>query len=154
MIKIQIINRYQAKSCVIGKFKVFEEGGLIFECFALQEDTAGLERGKDLRVPEGSYKLKRHPKSRFEKTLREITGRKDEEMLNLYSEAVPYDRHILIHWGNTDKDTQGCILLGKTKASDNESIGSSRAACKEFYDLMRGVNLDEVELEIRDEFKE
>lgn len=151
--KIEIINRYQGKSCVIGKFKVFDENGdLIFNCFALQEDTAGLESGKDLRIPEGVYKLKRHPHSRFEATLRKITGYEKDEMLNVYNDLVPYERHILIHWGNTDKDTQGCILLGETKTSD-ESIGGSRAACKEFYNLMRGVNLDMVELVIKDELE-
>lgn len=151
--KIEIINRYQGKSCVIGKFKVFDENGdLTFQCFSLQEDTAGLESGKDLRIPQGVYKLKRHPHSRFEATLRKITGYEKDEMLNVYNDKVPYERHILIHWGNTDKDTQGCILLGETKTSD-ESIGGSRAACKEFYNLMRGVNLDMVELVIKDELE-
>ena len=151
--KIEIINRYQGKTCVIGKFKCFDEGGdLIFECFCLQEDTAGLESGKDLRIPQGVYKLKRHPGSRFEATLRKITGDESDEMLNVYNDEVPYERHILIHWGNTDKDTQGCILLGRTKASD-ESIGGSRDACKEFYNLMRGVNLEMVELVVKDELE-
>ncbi|HEC1553692.1 TPA: hypothetical protein R1X37_000065 [Campylobacter upsaliensis] len=151
--KIEIINRYQGKSCVIGKFKVFDENGdLTFQCFSLQEDTAGLESGKDLRIPEGVYYLKRHPHSRFEATLRKITGNENDTMLNVYNDKVPYERHILIHWGNTDKDTQGCILLGETKTSD-ESIGGSRAACKEFYNLMRGVNLDMVELVIKDELE-
>ena len=151
--KIEIINRYQGETCVIGKFKVFDENGdLSFECFTLQEDTAGLESGKDLRIPEGVYKLKRHPGSRFEATLRKITGNDKDTMLNVYNDLVPYERHILIHWGNTDKDTQGCILLGETKAG-NESIGGSRAACKAFYDLMRGVNLDLVELVIKDELE-
>ena len=151
--KIEIINRYQGKSCVIGKFKVFDENGdLTFQCFSLQEDTAGLESGKDLRIPQGIYKLKRHPHSRFEATLRKITGYEKDEMLNVYNDLVPYERHILIHWGNTDKDTQGCILLGETKTSD-ESIGGSRAACKEFYNLMRGVNLDMVELIVKDELE-
>lgn len=151
--KIEIINRYQGESCVIGKFKCYDENGdLMYECFALQEDKAGYESGKDLRVPEGTYKLKRHPGSRFQKTLREITSNNTDELLNVYNDKVPHERHILIHWGNTDKDTQGCILLGKTKASD-ESIGGSRAACKEFYNLMRGVNLEMVELVIKDELE-
>lgn len=35
-------------------------------------------------------------------------------MINVYNDEVPSSRAILIHWGNTDKDTQGCILLGLT----------------------------------------
>lgn len=149
--RIEIINRYCGKSCVIGKFKVFNNDVLLMQCFTLQEDTPGLERGKDLRIPEGTYKLKRHKGSRFEKTLREITGRENESMICVYNDLVPFDRYILIHWGNTDKDTQGCILLGETKANDNESIGGSRSACKKFYNLMDGVDLNGVELVIKDE---
>lgn len=41
-------------------------------------------------------------------------------MINVYNDEVPASRAILIHWGNTDKDTQGCILLGLSKDNNNE----------------------------------
>ncbi|EOH0038180.1 DUF5675 family protein, partial [Campylobacter jejuni] len=136
--KITINRRYTGKTCVIGKFKVLDdEEKILFECFSLEEDKEGLESGKDLRIPEGNYNLKRHSPSRFENTLRSIT-KKDDTMINVYNDEVPSSRAILIHWGNTDKDTQGCILLGLTKDNNNESVGQSRQACKEFYDLMHG----------------
>ena len=150
--KIKIIRRYTGKTCVIGKFKVLdEEDNTLFQCFALEEDKEGLESGKDLRIPQGLYKLKRRPSSRFEKTLREITEKKDDEMINIYNDEVPYDRAILIHWGNSDKDTKGCVLLGLTKSKDNESISQSRKACREFYDLMYGKDLSEINLEVINE---
>ncbi|ECL0521172.1 hypothetical protein FYT42_09025, partial [Campylobacter jejuni] len=123
---------------------------ILFECFSLEEDKEGLESGKDLRIPEGNYNLKRHSPSRFENTLRSIT-KKDDTMINVYNDEVPASRAILIHWGNTDKDTQGCILLGLTKDNNNESVGQSRQACKEFYDLMHGKNLEDIKLEITNE---
>ncbi|EIX0186906.1 hypothetical protein MG002_001818, partial [Campylobacter jejuni] len=133
--KVTINRRYTGKTCVIGKFKVLDdEEKILFECFSLEEDKEGLESGKDLRIPEGNYNLKRHSPSRFENTLRSIT-KKDDTMINVYNDEVPSSRAILIHWGNTDKDTQGCILLGLTKDNNNESVGQSRQACKEFYDL-------------------
>ncbi|EAH4828422.1 hypothetical protein QJ376_001679 [Campylobacter coli] len=147
--KIKIIRRYTGKTCVIGKFKVFnDDDKLLFECFSLEEDKEGVERNKDLRIPEGIYDLKRHSPSRFENTLRSITKKDDDTMINVFNEKVPFDRHILIHWGNTDKDTQGCILLGLTKDNNNESIGQSRQACKEFYDLMYKQDLSKIKLEI------
>lgn len=110
--KVTINRRYTGKTCVIGKFKVLDdEEKILFECFSLEEDKEGLESGKDLRIPEGNYNLKRHSPSRFENTLRSIT-KKDDTMINVYNDEVPSSRAILIHWGNTDKDTQGCILLG------------------------------------------
>ncbi|EKD7508919.1 DUF5675 family protein [Campylobacter jejuni] len=149
--KITINRRYTGKTCVIGKFKVLDDDDkILFECFSLEEDKEGLESGKDLRIPEGNYNLKRHSPSRFENTLRSIT-KKDDTMINVYNDDVPSSRAILIHWGNTDKDTQGCILLGLTKDNNNESVGQSRLACKEFYDLMYGKNLEDIKLEITNE---
>ncbi|ELS5893835.1 DUF5675 family protein [Campylobacter coli] len=149
--KITINRRYTGKTCVIGKFKVLDDDNkILFECFSLEEDKEGLESGKDLRIPEGNYNLKRHSPSRFENTLRSIT-KKDDTMINVYNDEVPSSRAILIHWGNTDKDTQGCILLGLTKDNNNESVGQSRQACKEFYDLMHGKNLEDIKLEITNE---
>ncbi|EAH8513856.1 DUF5675 family protein [Campylobacter jejuni] len=150
--KVTINRRYTGKTCVIGKFKVLDdEEKILFECFALEEDKEGLESGKDLRIPEGNYNLRRHTPSRFENTLRSITKKDDDTMINVYNDDVPSSRAILIHWGNTDKDTQGCILLGLTKDNNNESIGQSRQACKEFYDLMHGKNLEDIKLEITNE---
>ncbi|EAL6665772.1 hypothetical protein DSW40_05530 [Campylobacter jejuni] len=150
--KITINRRYTGKTCVIGKFKVLDDKEkILFECFALEEDKEGLESGKDLRIPEGNYNLRRHTPSRFENTLRSITKKDDDTMINVYNDDVPSSRAILIHWGNTDKDTQGCILLGLTKDNNNESVGQSRQACKEFYDLMHGKNLEDIKLEITNE---
>ncbi|ELZ6053653.1 hypothetical protein UXV24_001186 [Campylobacter jejuni] len=149
--KVTINRRYTGKTCVIGKFKVLDDDKILFECFSLEEDKEGLESGKDLRIPEGNYNLKRHSPSRFENTLRSITKKDDDTMINVYNDDVPSSRAILIHWGNTDKDTQGCILLGLTKDNNNESVGQSRQACKEFYDLMHGKNLEDIKLEITNE---
>ncbi|EAL4458752.1 hypothetical protein DNT46_00680 [Campylobacter jejuni] len=150
--KVTINRRYTGKTCVIGKFKVLDDDDkILFECFSLEEDKEGLESGKDLRIPEGNYNLKRHSPSRFENTLRSITKKDDDTMINVYNDEVPSSRAILIHWGNTDKDTQGCILLGRTKDNNNESVGQSRQACKEFYDLMHGKNLEDIKLEITNE---
>lgn len=150
--KITINRRYTGKTCVIGKFKVLsDDDKILFECFSLEEDKEGLESGKDLRIPEGNYNLRRHTPSRFENTLRSITKKDDDTMINVYNDEVPASRAILIHWGNTDKDTKGCILLGLTKDNNNESVGQSRQACKEFYDLMHGKNLEDIKLEITNE---
>ena len=146
---IKLIRRYKGTSCVIGKFKVFKDDELIFECFSLEEDCEGLESGKDLRIPQGIYKLKTHSPSRFENTLHDITKDKSDKMINVYNDLVPSSRAILIHWGNSDKDTQGCILLGLVKTAN--TIGESRKACKEFYELMRGVDLSGVEMEVINE---
>ncbi|MGI7750934.1 DUF5675 family protein, partial [Campylobacter jejuni] len=154
---VTINRRYTGKTCVIGKFKVLSnDDKILFECFSLEEDKEGVERNKDLRIPEGIYNLERHTGSSFNisgrKTVAGVKVLKDDDfVINVYNEEVPLDRRILIHWGNTDKDTEGCILLGLTKDNNNESVGQSRQACKEFYDLMYGKNLEDIKLEITNE---
>ncbi|EJW1989377.1 hypothetical protein OAW09_000006 [Campylobacter coli] len=155
--KIKIIRRYTGKTCVIGKFKVLDdEEKILFECFSLERKEEGLESGKNLRVPAGVYDLKRHINSSFnDKGKKEVAGvivlKEDDSVLNIYNNDVDFERHILIHWGNTYKDTKGCILLGLTKDNNNESVGQSRLACKEFYDLMYKQDLSEIKLEIVNE---
>ncbi|ENS1544523.1 hypothetical protein ACEZMY_000570 [Campylobacter jejuni] len=155
--KVTINRRYTGKTCVIGKFKVLDdEEKILFECFSLERKEEGLESGKNLRIPAGVYDLKRHINSSFnDKGKKEVAGvivlKEDDSVVNICNNDVDFERHILIHWGNTYKDTKGCILLGLTKDNNNESVGQSRLACKEFYDLMYGKNLEDIKLEITNE---
>ena len=41
---------------------------------------------------------------------------------------VPGFTDILIHAGNSDKDTRGCILVGRRDPAKPDWVGSSRAA--------------------------
>ncbi|MBT0824039.1 hypothetical protein KJQ78_02015 [Campylobacter lari] len=154
--KLKLTRKYLRNTCVIGEFKVLDEKeNILFECFSLEEDKEGVEREKDLRVPAGVYNLKRHTLSSFnDKGKRVVAGVKvlndDDSVVNIYNDDVPFDRHILIHWGNTDKNTEGCILLGLTKS--DESIGQSRQACKKLYDLLYQQDLSNIKLEITNKF--
>lgn len=56
------------------------------------------EREKDSRIPAGEYQCKPYSGTKY----------KDVYMV----QSVPGRTAILIHWGNTEKDTLGCILIG------------------------------------------
>jgi hypothetical protein len=61
-------------------------------------------------------------------------------------ENVPGHKGILFHVGNTQADSEGCILLGTVRSGD--SICASKAAFHEFMQIMAGVN--EFDLEVLD----
>jgi hypothetical protein len=65
---------------------------------------------------------------------------------------VPQRDHILIHAGNTHKDTQGCILLGVQfgRLGSDSAILASRVAMKQFMQMMKGVK--EAELLVVDSY--
>jgi hypothetical protein len=62
---------------------------------------------------------------------------------------VPGRTHILFHWGNYPSNTEGCVLLGTSRAADVPAVWSSRAAHAEFMAATQGV--DEFHLTIYEE---
>lgn len=62
---------------------------------------------------------------------------------------VPGRSAILIHPGNTTRDTQGCILIGKkfSELEGSSAISESVLAFKEFMGLLKGI--DSLTLDIR-----
>lgn len=117
-----------------------------FSCFSLENPKIGSEAQKDLAIPYGTYSLKRHPGSSFEKTLRSITNDNLMEMILVYNEQVSSGRGILIHWGNTEVNTKGCILLGNSIKEN--FLEDSRSACKDFYKSLKNLDLSKIKLEI------
>jgi len=52
---------------------------------------------------------------------------------------------ILFHWGNFDKDSSGCFLLGKGETPN--MITNSKVAWQEFMDMLAGVDSFELTVE-------
>ena len=66
---------------------------------------------------------------------------------------VQHRSHILIHAGNWDDNTEGCILLGEKYEQSSDGrwmISESRNAINEFMERMSGIN--EATLTIREEY--
>jgi len=74
-------------------------------------------------IPLGAYQGQVLPSPHFKRDL--------PELLN-----VPGRSQILMHVGNTTKDTLGCILLGLSRNIEEHSIGQSRAATQALLDQL------------------
>jgi len=104
-----------------------------YECFGLEDEFREEKVPSETRIPAGTYKVGVrtvggfHP--RYSRRFPDI----HKGMLHILD--VPNFTYILIHCGNTDEDTAGCLLVGasvNTTAGDM-SIGSSTIAYKRFY---------------------
>lgn len=78
----------------------------VYFCDTLEDKVRDLSKEKkipgDTAIPSGKYKVILNESPRFKRVL--------PRLLN-----VPHFDGILIHRGNTDKDTSGCILIGENK---------------------------------------
>jgi len=93
------------------------------------------ETTKDSRIPAGVYQC------------RPFNGQKYKDVYIVAN--VPNRSAILLHWGNTEKDTQGCILLGNRLGQLNgEPAVLQSKRCFERFRSVIGKN--EFILEIKD----
>jgi hypothetical protein len=84
-----------------------------FECFTLEDKVRAVKIHGETAIPEGIYEVVISFSDKFKKQL--------PLLLN-----VPNFAGIRIHSGNTRADTEGCILVGQSRAKD--FVGGSRAA--------------------------
>jgi len=63
----------------------------------------------------------------------ELTDLKEHELIWILN--VPKFEYILMHWGNTDKNSRGCLLVGQAIGiiKGRQGVVSSRAYYKKFY---------------------
>ena len=95
----------------------------VFQCWTLEDAVRdGPKVPGATAIPAGQYKVEVTWSPRF------------QQMMPLV-EDVPGYSGIRIHPGNTDKDTEGCILVGVTRGQDR--IYQSQQA---YHDLLNRLN--------------
>jgi len=95
-----------------------------FECFTLEDIERDVKIKSETAIPKGTYKVIINRSNRFKRLL--------PLLLN-----VPNFEGIRIHSGNTNHDTEGCILVGLTRSQD--FIGQSRKAFNKLFKKMQTV---------------
>ena len=90
--------------CTLGRLYVEDE----FICYTLENTWKNNERRVSC-IPEGTYPLTTKKYGRFYE--------KYKMPMPILLDTAPRSE-ILIHWGNTAKDTLGCILVGSTQVKN------------------------------------
>jgi Steigviridae/Suoliviridae L,D-carboxypeptidase/transpeptidase len=132
-----LLRRYeQAGAATIGILSVDGK----HECFCL-EDTVrdpGVKVPGQTAIPAGTYSVTLRKSDKFQRIMPHL-------------ENVANFDGILIHWGNNDVATEGCILVGMEHEVGQDWIGSSRLAFNNLYPKLEAAT-DAITIEIIDDF--
>lgn len=126
--EIKIVRQYKNNKATVGTLTVDN----IEVCNTLEDVDRGLKQTDTLdsiqkikvqdqtAIPTGRYQVIIDMSTRFKKLMPHILD-------------VPGFAGIRIHSGNTDADTDGCILLGTRDKSNPDFVSNSRDAFAKFY---------------------
>jgi|TARA_B100001939_G_scaffold333583_1_gene333686 hypothetical protein len=116
---------------------LFEESkdGLNFLCYTLEDEKRDTKVWGETRIPAGTYKIKLRKQGGFHEKYTKRYGNLHIGMLHIVD--VPNFEHILIHTGNTDEHTAGCLIVGNTQKHNglykDGFVGESVKAYKRIY---------------------
>ena len=129
--KLQVIRTQFGKDATNGM--LFIDG--IFECYTLEDQYQAVKVMHETCIPEGKYDIKFRKVGGFHERYSDKYQNAHYGMLHI--QDVPNFTYILIHSGNTDEHTSGCLIVGETQqdldVSDDGFIGSSVVAYKKMY---------------------
>jgi len=116
--KIHIKRLHKTENSTIGEMTINGK----FECYTLEDVERDVKIKSETAIPKGSYKVIINQSNRFKK------------LLPLLLKVKGYEG-VRIHAGNTNHDTEGCILVGRTRSVD--FIGQSRKAFDSLFKKMQ-----------------
>ncbi len=123
----------------------------VFKCFTLEDTYRPVKIKHETRIPAGVYNLALRTYGRVHTEYLKKFGM-DFHKGTIELKNVPNYEGILIHIGNTAKDTSGCILVGSGITPERTLI-SSTLAYKKLYSEIVGLIVNEhkqINLEIVD----
>ena len=111
------------------------EGKRRFLCYTLEDEYREEKVMAETRIPAGTYRITLRTTGGFHGRYLKKYGEMHKGML--WVRDVPNFEYILIHTGNTDEHTAGCLLVGDSQQNNiikaDGFIGSSTAAYKRIY---------------------
>ena len=116
------VNRiFKASTYTIGELSVNNK----YLCDTLEDRVrpTGEKVYGETAIPSGTYTVTLSYSNRFKKTMPEILN-------------VPNFSGIRIHCGNSSKDTEGCLLVGKWDGKTENWISDSKNSYNKLYSLL------------------
>ena len=119
--KIEVNRIFKASNYTIGELSVNNN----YICDTLEDKVRvdGKKVYAETAIPTGTYTLVLSYSNRFKKVMPEILN-------------VPNFSGIRIHCGNSSKDTEGCLLVGKWDGKTENWISDSKNSYNKLYPLL------------------
>jgi hypothetical protein len=117
--KIEVKRLHRTENSTIGELTIDGK----FECYTLEDKERDVKIKRETAIPKGTYKVIINQSNRFKKLLPLLIN-------------VPNFEGIRIHPGNSNHDTEGCILVGMNRSVDY--ITKSRKAFDSLFKKMQG----------------
>ena len=133
--KLKVLRFSSQADCTNGLLFEESEMGMKFMCYTLEDEHRVLKVKGETRIPAGMYNLKFRNEGGFNKKYSNRFPNIHKGMLEVCD--VPNFQFILIHCGNTDSHTAGCLLVGDSQENNgiikDGWIGKSTNAYKRIY---------------------
>ncbi len=100
-----------------------------FECHTIEDEQRTLKVHSETAIPNGTYEIKLRTEGKFHQNYSTKFKLFHKGMLHVTN--VPGFEYILIHIGNDDDDTAGCLLVGR--GANYDSIIESTIAYENMY---------------------
>ena len=128
-----------------------------YVCLTLEDEYREVKVKGETRIPCGIYKIKlRTEGGHHQRYLDRYGSDWHKGMIEICD--VPNFKYILIHIGNTEDDTDGCVLTGTSSVWDNKTkrttITESRVAYEKVYPLLRDCILENPDVDVFIEIKD
>jgi hypothetical protein len=117
--KLEVKRLHRTDNSTIGELTIDGK----FECYTLEDKERDVKIKGETAIPKGTYKVIINQSNRFKKLLPLLIG-------------VPNFEGVRIHPGNSNHDTEGCILVGMNRSVDY--ITKSRKAFDSLFKKMQG----------------
>ena len=117
--KIEVKRLHRTDNSTIGELTIDGK----FECYTLEDIERNVKIKGETAIPKGTYKVIINQSNRFKRLLPLLIG-------------VPNFEGVRIHAGNSNHDTEGCILVGQNRSVDY--ITKSRKAFDSLFKKMQG----------------
>lgn len=117
--KLEVKRLHRTDNSTIGELTIDGK----FECYTLEDKERDVKIKGETAIPKGTYKVIINKSNRFKKLLPLLIG-------------VPNFEGVRIHPGNSNHDTEGCILVGMNRSVDY--ITKSRKAFDSLFKKMQG----------------